>query len=133
MLTDTPANDNDICTQQTQENMVWAKVAVAVDSGAVAHVAPANVFSLTINEETKAKGKYYAADGSPIDNLGSQTVSARDCNGVGLQLEFDVAKITKPLASVYSITRKGNNVVFEENGGYILNVNSNLQAPQQLL
>ena len=80
----------------------------------------------------KKKGEYVGADGNPIDNLGSQTVTAKDANGLSLQLEFDVAKLTKPLASVYSITRKGNKVVFGENGGYILNVHTNQQTPLRL-
>ena len=83
-------------------------------------------------QKTQAKGTYFAADGSPIDNLGSQEVKAKDCNGVDVKLDFDTAKITKPLASVYSITRTGNRAVVEEHGGYILNLTTNKMSPLKL-
>ena len=56
--------------------MVWANFAVAVDSGAVAHVAPPNVFSPDISptEKSRSKETYVGADGSPIPKLGSQMV-----------------------------------------------------------
>ena len=41
----TGANADTVCNVQTQHELVWAKVAVAMDSGAVAHVSPANVFT----------------------------------------------------------------------------------------
>ena len=59
-------------------------------------------------------------------------VKAQDVNGTGVHLEFDVVKVTKPLASVYSITRTGSDVVFKKDGGYILNVDTNKRTPLRL-
>ena len=84
--------------------MIWAQVSVAVDSGAVAHVSPPNVFAIDIVTDGP-KGPYYAANGNEIKNLGHQDVRAQDQNGQTISFTFGVANITKPLASIYSITR----------------------------
>lgn len=104
---------------------MWATIAVAVDSGAVAHVSPPNVFSLTIGDKTAGKGKYFAADGNPMDKMGSQGVRGQDVNGVGLSLEVDAVNVTKALAPLYSIAKTGDRLVFEDTGGYIYNIQSN--------
>ena len=52
-----------------------------------------------------------------------------DENGQTIKLQFDVAKITKPLASVYTIAKKGNEVTFRDDGGYIQNVNTGKIIP----
>ena len=79
LLTDNPADT--ISTVLTDQTMVWAKVAVAVDSGAVVHVSPAHVFSLAFDGKTAETSKYFAADGSPIDNLGSSLFVPRMSTG----------------------------------------------------
>ena len=58
------------------------------------------------------KGKYFAADGSPIDELGQLTVNAVLEGGLELQTSFDIAKITRPLLSVSQMTMNGHQVVF---------------------
>ena len=60
------------------------------------HSFHANVFSITFDDKTQENNTYFATDGNPIDKMGSQTVRAQDINGIGLQLEFDVVKVTKP-------------------------------------
>ena len=80
----------------------------------------------------KVAKTYYAADGSPINNLGAQDVNAIDENGQTIRLQFDICNITKPLASVYTIANKGNEVVFRDDGGYIKNVATGKQTPLRL-
>ena len=119
----------------TPGRTAWCKISVAADSGACAHVAPANVFALAIDptEKSKAGHNYFGAGGDPLKNLGSQRVSARDASGQLLTLEFDIVdKVTKPLASVHSIAKKGNAVVFEDDGGYVLHKASGKKTPLRL-
>ena len=54
----------------------WVKTAVALDSEAVKHVTPQNVFSITSEptEKSKSGDNYYGADGSALPNLGAQKV-----------------------------------------------------------
>ena len=56
------------------KDMVWVKIPVAVDSGACAHVAPKDVFSLMCEESagSKAREKWFGAEGTAILNLGKQ-------------------------------------------------------------
>ena len=70
--------------------------AVALDSGAVKHVTPENVFSLTTDSTDKSRTghNYYGADGSAIANLGGQNLSAYNEEGKSIALEFDVAKVS---------------------------------------
>ena len=111
---------------------MWGKIAVAVDSGACAHVTPENVFSLTTTptEMSKAGKDVYGADGGVIKNLGEQVVRGQDVLGEKVDLRFDVAsKLTRPLASVFEICEAGNRVVFEKGKGFIQNIKSGGKAP----
>ena len=60
--------------------MVWVKIPVAVDSGACAHVTTKDVFSLMCEESagSKAREKWFGAEGTAILNLGKQTVAGVD-------------------------------------------------------
>lgn len=64
--------------------------------------------------------------------MDSQVAKFQDNTGMGLHVEFDVVKVTKPLASVHSIAKMDNRVVFEEKGGYIQNVQSNTATALRL-
>ena len=99
----------------------WAKIAIALDSGAVKHVTPANIFSVTTEptEKSRSGHNYFGADGSAIPNLGAQKTSASDESGRTIALEFDVAKISRPLASVAEIVKKDHRVVFEDGASFI--------------
>ena len=103
------------------EEKVWNKIAVAVDSGACAHVTPGNVFS--IDNQPRRSGapeNYYGAGNESIKNLGSQKVKGQDDNGRDVGCTFDVAEnLSRPLASVFEITEQGNKMVFENGGSYI--------------
>ena len=116
-------DDSNICAINTHDKLVWCMKAVAVGSSACNHVAPANVFSLSIEptEKSKAGRNYFGAGGDRLNNPGAQRVQSQDLTGQCLMLEFDIAdKVANPLASVYKITQKGNSVTFEKDGGYVL-------------
>ena len=64
-------------------------------------------------------------DPSPLlsfpENLGTQTVKGASGYGYAPTASFDVAKITRPLASASEIFRKDYKVVFDSQGSYIQN------------
>jgi hypothetical protein len=70
-------------------------------------------------KSSKLLPKYYAADGSEIENLGECSVNAVLENGTELSTSFDVAKITRPLMSVHQMVRNGHQVVFGEKHSYL--------------
>ena len=65
----------------------------------------------------------------PIPNLGTHTVSGTADNGQSLTVGFDVAKITRPLASVGEIVKKSCQVVFDSDGSYIQNKKTGKTIP----
>ena len=99
--------------------MVWVQVPCAVDSGACANVAPANVFKLENATLAHLEPKYFGADGSPIANLGSHAAEGVTDEGVELKIDFDLAKVTRPLLSVFKMTAAGHRVLFNEHGGSV--------------
>ena len=101
--------------------LVWVKIATVLDSGACRHVTPNGVFSLTIqSSERSAQGhNYYGPAGDPIKNLGQQLVKGASESGQQLNIAFDVAKITRPLASVSEIVSKDYRVVFDSDGSFL--------------
>ena len=70
---------------------------------------------------SKAGGRYRAANGSRIPNLGQQDVAFQPPEGYRCNLQFQVAEVTRPLISVSKLGRAGHTAVFEEKSGYILN------------
>ena len=118
LFTECPAGQSLIAAV---EEKVWNKIAVAVDSGACAHVTPGNVCSIDNQPKIpSAPENYYGAGNEAIKNLGSQKVNGQDEKGQNVGFTFDVAEnLSRPLASVYEITEQGNKVVFEKGGGYI--------------
>ena len=62
--------------------------------------------------------KYYGPAGDPIKNLGQQLVKGASESGQLLNIAFDVAKITRPLASVSEIISKDYRVVFDSDGSF---------------
>ena len=112
-----------------EDKMVWVQIPCAVDSGACAHVAPPNVFGLLSITEAQHKGKYFGADGSPIDEYGQLTVNAVLGEGSEMKTTFDIAKITRPLLSVNQISQNGHQVIFGKSESYIKLQGSNKRVP----
>ena len=101
------------------QGLVWVQVPCAVDSGACANVSPGGIFAVMEANPIKMKAKFFAADGSPIDNLGFLKVEGATEEGVELSVDFDIAKITRPLLSVFKMTSNGHKVLFSEDENYM--------------
>jgi len=101
------------------QKLVWVQVPCAVDSGACAHVTPANIFCMLGSVEG-LKPKYYAADGSPIENMGSCVINAVLEDGTEFNTNFDVAKITRPLLSVHQMVQNGHRLEFGKDQSFLV-------------
>ena len=104
------------------DEMVWAKVAIASDSGCVRHVTPKNIFSTDImaTERSKSGHKYYGANNSPITNHGGQKAIGETGEGVHLTMDFDVADVSRPLLSITGIIqKKRHRAVYDDPVSYI--------------
>ena len=113
-----------------QEELVWIKVGVAVDSGACAHVTPASVFSMT---SVLGDGPtFYAANGAPIRNFGTQQVKAVLDDASNIDIKFNVADIARPLLSVFEINSKGFFCVFGEDYAYLEKTSNGNRIPLRL-
>ena len=102
-----------------EKEYVWAQIPCAVDSGACAHVPPPDIFGKLKHPEATTKGKYFAADGSPIDEFGQLSINAVLEGGTELATTFDIVKITRPLLSVNQMVASGHHVVFRRDSSYI--------------
>ena len=82
-------------------------------------------------EASKRGANFFGADSKPIPNLGGQSVVGKGINGECLSMEFDVAKISRPLASVMEIIERDNDVMFSnrKGGSYIQNCKSGQKTP----
>ncbi len=70
---------------------------------------------------SKAGGKYLAANGTRIRNLGQQKVAFTTAEGHKRLMPFQVAEVERPLISVAQLTSAGNRVVLNDTGGQIVN------------
>ena len=75
----------------------------------LSHIRPKNVY----------KGKYFGADGSPIDEYGQLPANAILGEGAEMKTTFDIAKITRPLLSINQISENGDQVIFGKAESYI--------------
>ena len=102
----------------------WSKMPrpLIIDSGAAASAIPQEWFQNYAIEETpesKPGCKYTAANGDPITNYGKRTLKAMTPEGEMTRMTMHVCDVTRALASVSSMCRAGNRVVFDEEGSYI--------------
>ena len=77
---------------------------------------------MEVKETTASKAgmKYIAANGSPIGNHGQKTVKGFTDTWSTVNMTMQVADVNKVLASVKRICDAGNRVVFDKNGGKII-------------
>ena len=98
-------------------------IEAVIDSGAEESVAPPGLFPGAVQPSrmSKAGGKYRAANGARIPNLGQQSV--RFCNDAGDRcgIVFQVAEVERPLVSATQLAASGNSVVIDRNGAKIVN------------
>ena len=102
---------------------------IIVGSGAAESVLPTEWAPQAQLLPSSSAGKTYsAAKGSTIRNKGSKIVSAVSKEGELHNLQFEVANVTKALASVPKICSKDQSVIYNppwhEEGSYIYNWNA---------
>ena len=101
------------------------RIEVVVDSGAAESVAPPTVgqaFAAMESEGSKRGQLYITADGTRLPNLGQKSIVAETSEGNVVSFGFQLADVTKPLASVGKMCDAGNQVTFGPHGGQILNL-----------
>jgi len=98
------------------------KVEVVADSGAADCVLPTSMLP-EIPVKDAAVVNYKAASGKVLSSRGAKVLYG-EAGGTKKKMEFQVADIHKPLASLRKIVRKGHRVVLDDSepgGGYIMN------------
>lgn len=119
-----------------QDDMVRVKVSIPTGSGCVKTVTPKQVFGHDSNiqptERSKSNSKYYAANGAPISNHGSQGVTGQTDCGEKICLNFDVVDVTRPLMSAFECADKGNRIVYDMGGSYVERKSTGQKIPLRL-
>ena len=102
----------------------WKEVIAVVDSGAEETVAPPGLLPGPVTESPmqRAGGRYRAANGARIPNLGQQRVAFATAGGQRCSLMFQVAGVERPLVSVSQLVRTGHRVEFGAAEGAIVNL-----------
>ena len=72
----------------------------------------------------RAGGRYRAANGSRLPNLGQQVASFRTPEGLSRSLRFQIAGVERPLISVAQLAKTGHRVEFGADEGHIVHVPS---------
>ena len=70
----------------------------------------------------RAGGRYRAANGSRLPNLGQQVAAFRTTEGLARSLRFQIAGVERPLISVAQLARTGHRVEFGADDGHIVHV-----------
>ena len=104
----------------------WRSITAVVDSGAEETVAPPGLFPGQVEESPmqRAGGRYRAANGSRLPNLGQQLAAFRTPEGRACSLRFQIAGVEHPLISVAQLARTGHRVEFGAEDGHIVHVPS---------
>ena len=97
-----------------------------VDSGAEETVAPPGLLPGQVEESPmqRAGGRYRAANGSRLPNLGQQVAPFRTTEGLSRSLRFQIAGVERPLISVAQLAKTGHRVEFGADEGHIVHVPS---------
>ena len=100
----------------------WVQIDVVMDSGAAESVAPSNIAPwIDIQESagSRAGRKYLSASGEVLKNLGEKNLEVVTNEGMKASTTFQIADVTRPLCSIARVCDKGNQVVFNSEGGYV--------------
>ena len=98
-------------------------IEITVDSGAGDTVAPPTAFpwaEVKPSEKSKRGAGYLGAGGERIANLGELSTVLGVEGGPFAKFRFQAANVRKPLLSVSASNDKGNMVIFDEDGSFIL-------------
>ena len=118
-------NAGDLNNVETAKpNNGWIHMETTIDSGAVETVCGPEVAAEYITRETEASKRgdhWVSASGDPIINHGEKTVVITMGNRELGTMTYQVADVTKPLASVACICGARHRVVFDDEGSFIEN------------
>ena len=101
----------------------WYRLQAVVDSGAAESVAPPTMapwVKAQASEGSKKGQSYLSASGDRLPNLGEKTMDVVTDNGIPAKSTYQIANVTRALCAVSRVCDKGNTVVFEKDGGYIV-------------
>ena len=102
---------------------------VCIDSGAGESVCPIDAFPSYGTHKTEKTGtRYTAAGGQELVNAGEKRPRFKS-NGVDSYMAFQCTGVHKPLAAASKIAQKGNRIVLEADGGFILNKATGKKIP----
>ncbi len=108
------------------------KVTSVMDSGAGVSVAPREMCThipLTPSEGSRRGQTFTAASGHKVHNEGQRSVQGLTEDGSPVSMQYQVAKVTRPLNAVSKICDRGNVVVFTARGGTIHNLWTGRKTP----
>ena len=95
-----------------------------MDSGSAECVAPESIAKSVPLMETEASRQaqtYHTADGGVYKNKGEKTVTVYSEDGDQYRARYQITDVTRPLNSVSRVCDQGNNVLFTQTGGWIIN------------
>ena len=110
----------------------YVKLTCTSDSGAGESVLPCDWFpEISAERSEESSTTYASANGSILPNKGKKSLKGFTDEGKRMQMNWQLADVTKPLASIGRLTDKGHRVVFdnsEDGGGYILHKDTNTRT-----
>ena len=102
---------------------------VCIDSGAGERVCPIDAFpSYGTHKTAKTGTRYIAAGGQDLINAGEKRPHSK-CGGEDAHMAFQCTGVHKPLAAASKVAQKGNRIVLEADGGFILNKATGKKIP----
>ena len=72
-------------------------------------------------EASRQGQTYHTADGGVIKIQGEKTVTMYSEDGDQFRARYQITDVTRPLNSISRVCDQGNNVLFTETGGWIIN------------
>jgi hypothetical protein len=105
----------------------WEEIEMAVDSGATETVVNEDMLKSIETKDSWASKhgvEYEVANGERIPNMGEKKFQGITEGGTMRNLTAQVCEVNKALLSVKKIIAAGNRVVFDEDGSYIEDKNS---------
>ena len=107
-----------------KEAKSWTSLSLTMDSGAGEHVCGTNDAPHTPIQQTASTNivKYVTANGDEIPNMGEKDIRIFTKEGHKCLMKMQVTKVRKPLASISRICSEGHEVIFQKDGGYIINL-----------
>ena len=111
----------------------YVKTTCTSDSGAGESVLPHDWFpEIKAQKSSESATTYASADGSILQNKGRKTLEGYNAEGNKVRMEWQLAKVTKPLMSVGRLTDKGHRVIFDNSvpgGGVIVHKETGVKTP----